>query len=82
MSLEKILALDKKLVMKYKQVFILLNMSFKLPLKIIYPARKERIFFNFNGDGLKRLLTMNPTEKQITKMNRTSENMTYLVDNK
>ena len=25
---------------------------------------------------------MNPMEKQITKMNTTSENMTYLVDNK
>ena len=25
---------------------------------------------------------MNPMEKQITKMNTTSENMTYLADNK
>ena len=35
-----------------------------------------------NGDGLKKLLTMNPTGKQITTMNTTSENMKYLADNK
>ena len=33
-------------------------------------------------DGLKQLLTMNPPEKKITKMNTTLENMTYIVDNK
>ena len=42
MSLEKILGLDKKLVMKFKQLFILLKMSFKIPLQIIYLVRKER----------------------------------------
>ena len=41
MSLEEILELDKKLVMKYKQVFILLNMRFKIPFKIIYAVWKE-----------------------------------------
>ena len=41
MSLEKILGLDNKLVIKYKQAFTLLNMSFKIPLKIIYPVKKE-----------------------------------------
>ena len=35
-----------------------------------------------NGDGQIKLLTMNPMEKQITKMNKKLENMTYLVDNK
>ena len=35
-----------------------------------------------NGYGLKKWLTMSPMEKHITKMNTTSENMTYLVDNK
>ena len=29
----------------------------------------------------KKLLTMNPMEKHIIKMNTTLENMTYLVDN-
>ena len=42
--------------------------------------RKEKSFWSFR-DGLKMFLTMNPMEKQITKMNTTSENMTYLVDN-
>ena len=42
MHLEEILGLDNKLVMKFKQVFILLKMNFKLTLKIIYLARKER----------------------------------------
>ena len=42
MSLENILGLDKNLVMKFKQAFILYKMSFKLPLKIIYLVRKER----------------------------------------
>ena len=41
MSLENILGLDKKLGMKFKQVFILLKMGFKLTLKIIYLVRKE-----------------------------------------
>ena len=39
--LRNILGLDKKLVMKFKQVFLLLNVSFKLPLKIIYLVRKN-----------------------------------------
>ena len=30
----------------------------------------------------KKLLTMNPREIHITKMNTTSENMTYIFDNK
>ena len=38
MSLENILELDKKLVIKFKKGFILLNMSFKLTLKLIYLA--------------------------------------------
>ena len=42
MSLENILGLEKKLVLKYKQEFLLLNMRFKLPLKIIYLVKKER----------------------------------------
>ena len=41
-SLENILGLDKKLAMKFKQVFLLLKTSFKLPLKITYLVRKER----------------------------------------
>ena len=37
----KISGLEKKLVMKYKQVFPLLNMSFKLPFKIIYIVKNR-----------------------------------------
>ena len=33
-------------------------------------------------DGLKLLLTMNPMEKLKCYMNKISENMTYLMDNK
>ena len=42
MSSENILGLDNKLVMKSKQVFLSLNTSFKLPLKIIYLVKKEK----------------------------------------
>ena len=38
--------------------------------------------FWLNEDGLNKLLTMNPMEKQITKMNTTSENTKYIFDNK
>ena len=41
MYLENILGLGKKLVMKFKESFLLLNMSFKSWLNIIYPVRKE-----------------------------------------
>ena len=34
-----------------------------------------------NGDGLKFLITINPMEKQITRMNTALENMTCFVDN-
>ena len=54
MSLENILGLDKKLGMKFKQLFILLKMGFKLTLKIIYLVRErnEKQFW-LNGDELK-----------------------------
>ena len=42
MSLENILGLDNKLVMKFKQVFILLKMSFKILLKIIYVVKRNQ----------------------------------------
>ena len=35
-----------------------------------------------HADGLKILLTMNPMEKLKNTMNKTSGNMTYLIDNK
>ena len=44
MSLENILGLDKEVVMKLKQVFLLLKMSFKIPLeKKIFVKRKGKI---------------------------------------
>ena len=45
MSLENTLGLDKKLVIKFKQLFMLLNMSFTLPLKIICPVRNQGKFY-------------------------------------
>ena len=35
-----------------------------------------------HADVLKLLLTMNPMEKLKNNMNKTSKNMTYLIDNK
>ena len=35
------LGLGKNLLMKYKQVFFLLKMSFKFPLKIIYLGKNK-----------------------------------------
>ena len=43
MCLENILGLEKKLVMEYKQVFLVLKMSFKITLKIIYLVKKGEI---------------------------------------
>ena len=42
MSLENILRLDKKLMIKYKQVFLILKTSFKFPLKILYLVKEDR----------------------------------------
>ena len=42
---------------------------------------QEKLFW-LNGDENKQLPTMNTMEKQTTKMNTASENITYLVDNK
>ena len=41
MTLEDIFRLDKKLIMKCEQVFLILKMSFKFPLKIIYLVKQE-----------------------------------------
>ena len=43
--------------------------------------KKEKSYWLFS-DGLKLLLTMNPMEKLKNTMNKTSENMTYLIGNK
>ena len=42
MSFENILGLDEMLLMKFKQVFLLLKMIYKLPLKLIYLVKKQR----------------------------------------
>ena len=61
MCLEVNLGLDKKLMMEYKQLFLILKTSFKIPLKIIYWVyEKEKKLIWLHGDGLKILLTMNP----------------------
>ena len=41
MSLEEILGLNKNLLMKFKHIFILLRMSFNLPLKLIYLLKNK-----------------------------------------
>ena len=46
MSLQSNLGLDNNLVMKYKQLFIILKMRFKIRLKIIYFVQnKVKIIF-------------------------------------
>ena len=44
-------------------------------------SKKENLYW-LHADGLKLLLTMNPMEKLKNYMNKISENMTYLMDNK
>ena len=57
-------------------------MSFNIPLKIMYWKEEKRKYFWLHGDGLKQFPTMSPMEKHKKTMNKTSENMTYLIDNK
>ena len=49
-------------------------------MKIIYIERGGGVLVKWRWT--KELLTVNPMEKQITIMNTTSENITYLVDSK
>ena len=51
MYLEETLGLDKMLVIKFKQELLLLKMSFRISLKMLYLFLNERILF-FNSDGL------------------------------
>ena len=44
-------------------------------------SKKENLYW-LHTDGLKLLLTMNPVEKLKNTMNKTSDNMTYLIYNK
>ena len=54
----------KSLMMKYKEVFIILKMRFKFPLKKMYwKEEKKGKSFWLHADGLKLFLTMNPMEK-------------------
>ena len=81
--LEVKLWLEKKLMMKFKELFLLLKTSFKVSSKNIYrkEAKKEKSHW-LHADGLKLLLTMNPMGKLKNTMNKTLDNMTYLIDNK
>ena len=68
MSLENSLALDKMLVVKFKQVFLILKMSFKLPLKLIYLVKKQRKkLFWLNRCVLEKLLAMTHMKKPTKK---------------
>ena len=48
----------------------------------IQEGRKGGKSYWLHADGLKLLLTINPTEKIKNAMNKTSDNMIYLIDNK
>ena len=80
--LEVKLWLEKKLMMKFKEVFLLLKTSFKVPLKKCTGRKKKVKSYWLHADRLKLLLTMNLMEKLKNTMNKTSENMKYLIDNK
>ena len=49
----KYISVRQELVMKYKQVFLLLKMSFKPPLKIIYLVKNRGKSFWLDGDKQK-----------------------------
>ena len=65
-----------------QKIFLILKTSFKVPLKNVSIRSKKEKSYWLHADGLKLLLTMNPMEKLKNTMNKTSENMTYLIDNK
>ena len=48
----------------------------------IQEGSKKKNLCWLHADGLKLLLTMNPMEKLKNSMNKISEKMTYLMDNK
>ena len=61
--------------------FIKYELQSVLERNIQKVIKKENLYW-LHTDGLKLLLTMNPMEKLKNSMNKTSENMTYLIDNK
>ena len=50
-------------MLKYKEVFLILKLSSKIPLKQCTERKKKKKSFWFHGDGLKQFLTMNPMGK-------------------
>ena len=64
MCLEVKLWLENKLMMKYKELFLILKTSFNFPLKkTVREGRTNEKLYWLHADGLKLLLTMNPMEK-------------------
>ena len=55
MSLENILGLDEKLVMKFKQLFLLLKMSLKPPLKLINLVKSKDKIILFEWGWTKKI---------------------------
>ena len=80
--LEVKLWLEKKLMMKYKEVFLILKTIFKVPLKKMYWKEEKGKSYWLHADRLKLLLTMNPMGKLKNTMKTTSEKITYLIGNK
>ena len=70
MSLGYKLGLDKMLVIKFKPVSILLNMSYKVSLKNLYLYFYNVRQFWFKSDGIKYFFTMNPMEDLLEKITR------------
>ena len=82
MCLEVKLWLEKRLIFKNKEVFLILKMSFKIPLKIMYwKGRKGKIIL-VAWWWTEEIAYYESYGKTLKTMNKTSENMTYLIDNK
>ena len=62
-------------------IFLKYELQTSIENNISCKKAKGKIFW-LNGDGLKKVLTMNPVEEHITKRSTISENITYLVDKK
>ena len=57
------------------------ELQISIEKNVLEGGKREKLFW-LHGDGLKLFLTMNHMEKLKKTMNKTSENTTYLIDNK
>ena len=70
-------------MMKFREVFLFIKDELQSVIgkNIQEGGNKENLYW-LHADGLKLLLTMNPTERIKNYMNKIPENMTYLMENR